>query len=284
MAVSTAMIKLTNKIFPKVVHPFNLQNEGKETYAQWQFRKGGDTIKFFLEACPADELFRGKRVLDMGCGAAGKSLYYCSLGAEKVTGVDIVAHYESEANALAEELGYRDKFEFRCASAYELPFEDGSFDTIIMNDFMEHVADPERTLKEARRLISPTGAIYINFPPYYHPFGAHLSDVINMPWVHLFFSEKMLVKAYKELVKGLPDEQERIDLRISRNEKGEEYFGYINKMTLKRFHGILNRLNITPAYYREVPLRSFLAPLAKLPVLKELFVRMAVCIIKADTP
>ena len=52
MAVSTAIIKLTNKIFPKVVHPFNLQNEGKETYAQWQFRKGGDTIKFFLFYSP----------------------------------------------------------------------------------------------------------------------------------------------------------------------------------------------------------------------------------------
>ena len=40
MAVSTAIIKFTNKIFPKVVHPFNLQNQGTETYAQWQYRKG----------------------------------------------------------------------------------------------------------------------------------------------------------------------------------------------------------------------------------------------------
>ena len=244
MAISTAMIKFTNKIFPKVVHPFNLQNQGKETYAKWQYRKGEDTIRFFLEARTAEEMFRGKQVLDMGCGAAGKSLYYCSLGAEKVTGVEIVAHYEQEANALAAELGFADRFQFVCASAFELPFPDSSFDTIIMNDFMEHVSDPARTLKEALRLIRPTGAIYINFPPYYHPTGAHLSDVINMPWVHLFFTERMLVEAYKELVKGLPDEQERLELRISKDGTGREYFGYINKMTLKKFKRILASLNI----------------------------------------
>lgn len=280
MAISTAIIKCTNRIFPKVVHPFNLQNEGSETYAQWQYRKGRDTIQFFLEARTADEMFKDKQVLDMGCGAAGKSLYYCSLGAEKVTGVEIVGHYEAEANALAKELGYEDKFEFVCASAFELPFPDSSFDTIIMNDFMEHVSDPKRTLKEALRLIKPTGAIYINFPPYYHPTGAHLSDVINMPWVHLFFTENMLVTAYKELVKGLPDEKERLELRISRDENGREYFGYINKMTLKKFKKILSDLNIKPVYWREVPLRSWMAPLAKTPGIKEMFVKMGVCIIQ----
>ena len=280
MHIATQIIKFTNKIFPKVPHPFNLQNEGRETYAQWQYRKGGDTIKFFLEACTAEEMFKDKEVLDMGCGAAGKSLYYCSLGAKHVTGVDVVEHYEAEANALAEDLGYGDAFTFICASAFTLPFGDDSFDTIIMNDFMEHVSDPERTLREALRLIRPQGAIYINFPPYYHPTGAHLSDVINMPWVHLFFTEKMLVNAYKDLVKGMPDEEERVALRISKKENGEEYFGYINKMTLKKFGGILRRVGAAPAYYREVPLRGWLAPLAKVPVLKEMFVKMGVCILK----
>ena len=280
MRIATRIIKLTNKIIPQVPHPFNLQNEGRETYAQWQYRKGGDTIKFFLEACTAEEMFRDKLVLDMGCGAAGKSLYYCSLGAKHVTGVDVVEHYEEEANALAEQLGYKDRFTFIRASAFSLPFADGSFDTIIMNDFMEHVSDPERTLQEALRLISPQGAIYINFPPYFHPTGAHLSDVINMPWVHLFFTEKMLVNAYKELVKGMPDEKERISLRISQKENGEEYFGYINKMTLKKFQGILRNLGVVPFYYREAPLRPWMAPLAKLPLLKEMFVKMGVCIIK----
>lgn len=82
------------------------------------------------------------------------------------------------------------------------------------------------------------------------------------------------------MVRGLPDEQERISLRISKDENGREYFGYINKMTLKKFRNILKRLSVTPAYYREVPLRWWLAPMAKLPGIKEMFVKMGVCILR----
>lgn len=276
---ATGIIRLTNRIFPKVVHPFNLQNDSQKTYAMWQFEKGEDTIRLFLDRYSLDDLFRDKRVLDLGCGAAGKSLYYVTQGAEKVTGVEIVSHYQAEAEALAEQLGLSDRFEFVSASALDLPFPDGSFDTVIMNDFMEHISDPEGVLRESMRLLAPGGRIFINFPPYYHPYGAHLSDVINMPWVHLFFTEHMLVDAYRDLVHGLPDEQERLDLRLAKDQNGKEYFGYINHMTLKRFGRILSALQITPEYYAEIPLRSIVRPLAKLPLTRELFVKMAVCVI-----
>ncbi|MEG1538014.1 MAG: class I SAM-dependent methyltransferase, partial [Clostridiales bacterium] len=107
----------------------------------------------------------------------------------------------------------------------------------------------------------------------------HLSDTINMPWVHLFFSEKMLITAYRQLVKDLPDTQERLSLRISVDQDGREYFSYINKMTLARFKAILTDLDIVPQYYAEIPLRSYFKPLAKCPGLKEMFVKMAVCVI-----
>lgn len=276
---ATGIIRLTNRIFPKVVHPFNLQNDSQKTYAMWQFEKGEDTIRLFLDRYSLDDLFRDKRVLDLGCGAAGKSLYYVTQGARKVTGVEIVSHYRAEAEALAEQLGLSDRFEFVSSSALDLPFPDGSFDTVIMNDFMEHISDPEGVLRESMRLLAPGGRIFINFPPYYHPYGAHLSDVINMPWVHLFFTEHMLVDAYRDLVHGLPDEQERLDLRLAKDQNGKEYFGYINHMTLKRFGRILSALQITPEYYAEIPLRSIVRPLAKLPLTRELFVKMAVCVI-----
>ena len=37
------------------------------------------------------QMFRDKEVLDMGCGAGGKSLYYASLGARMVTGVEMTS-------------------------------------------------------------------------------------------------------------------------------------------------------------------------------------------------
>lgn len=280
MGLPYQLLLKTNNWFPKIVHPFNLQNDGEKTYAMWQYEKGLDTIKLYLDRYTTDDMFAGKDVLDMGCAAAGKSLYYVSLGAKHVTGVDIVEHYRAEAEGMAEKLGFSDRFTFVIGSAYEMPFDDRSFDTVIMNDFMEHVDNPSAAIKEAMRLVRPGGRIFINFPPYYHPTGAHLSDAIYIPWVQLFYSDSALIKAYKELIRGVPDEAERLALRFYTDENGVERIGYINKMTLKKFKGILRELSIVPQYYREVPLRRYFALLAKIPGIKELFVKMAVCVIE----
>ena len=280
MKLRTKILLALNKLFKAPVHPFNLQNEGVKSYAMWQFEKGAQTIAFYTKRYSQAEMFQGKTVVDIGCGAAGKSLYYASCGAEKVIGVEILEKYRAEAEKLAADLNLADKFEFVCADAARLPFEEGSIDTIIMNDAMEHVDNPEAVLTECLRVIKKGGRIFINFPPYYHPTGAHLSDAIFIPWVHMFFSEDVLIESYKQLAKNYPDGDERIEFRISENADGKEYFSYINHMTIKRYKKILKKLGITPAYYKEEPLRSIVAPLAKLPLFKEMFVKMAVSVIE----
>lgn len=280
MRISVSICKALNKLFPLPVHPFNLQNEGIKTYAEWQYEKGEETIKFYLEKTTLEEMFKDKVVLDIGCGAGGKTLYYASEGAEKVYGIEIVEYYEEEANALAKKKGLEDKFQFVLGDAANIPFEDGFFDTIIMNDAMEHVDEPLKVLNECYRVLKKGGKLYVNFPPYYHPFGAHLSDAIGFPWVHVFFSDETLIKVYKDLVKDLPDGMKRINFRISKDENGKEYFSYINRMTIKRFNNILKETKFNVSYYREVPLRDFLAPLAKMPGFKEGFVKMVVAILE----
>ncbi len=279
--MSVKLLKAINKLFPLPVHPFNLQNDGITTYAKWQYEKGIDTIKFYLESpfiYSPEDMFLGKSVLDIGCGASGKTMYYGKCGAAKITGMDIVASYEKESNDLAEELGLSDKFTFVFGDAAKTDFPDETFDVIIMNDAMEHVANPEGVLAEAYRILKKGGRLYVNFPPYNHPTGAHLSDVIGIPWVHLFFTEKTLINAYKDLVSEKKDGEDRIKFRISKDNDGKEYFSYINKMTLRRFKKIKENTPFKAIYYKEVPLRKFLTPFAKMPILKELFVKMAVCI------
>lgn len=278
----TKLLLAVNRLFPLPVHPFNLQNEGKKSYAMWQYERGENTIAFYRERYTTEEMFRGKTVLDVGCGAAGKTMYYASQGVEKIVGMDIVAHYKDEAEALARELGFADKFEFVVGDAAQTGFPDNTFDTIIMNDAMEHVDRPDLVLAEVRRVLKPGGRLYVNFPPINHPFGAHLSDLIGMPWVHLFFSEDTLIAAYKELCKTVPDGVDRIAFRISKNEQGKEYFSYINHMTIKRFDGLRANAGMKQVYYREVPLRGFLTPLAKCPGLKECFVKMVVCVFEKE--
>ena len=43
MSAKNVLLSL-NKLFPLPVHPFNLQNEGKMSYAEWQFLKGAEQI------------------------------------------------------------------------------------------------------------------------------------------------------------------------------------------------------------------------------------------------
>ncbi len=278
MRLATNILLKLNKCFNAPVHPFNLQNNGVMSYAKWQYEKGADTIKFYLDFCDKDDMFFGKTVVDIGCGAGGKSLFYASCRAKEVIGVEILEKYEAEATSLANELGLSDKFRFITADAASLPFDTDSIDTIIMNDAMEHVAKPDEVLSECLRVLKKGGRLFVNFPPINHPFGAHLSDLIYIPWVHLFFSEKTLIEAYKILCKNVPDGDERIKFRISERENGEEYFSYINHMSIKRFNRILTDKKVIPAYIKHIPLRGFLKPLSRLPLLKECFVKMVVCV------
>lgn len=260
------------------VHPFNLANEKNIPYSRWQYEKGIDTIKLYLDFTDIDTMFKDKDVLDIGCGAAGKSLYYASCGAKKVTGIEIVERYKTEALDLARDLNLEDKFEFVGGDASAMPFEDNTFDTVIMNDAMEHVDDPVGVLEEVRRVLKVGGRLYVNFPPYYHPYGAHLSDVMGTPWVQLFFSEQTLAAVYRDLVKDLPDGQTRIDFRIGQDENGKDYFKYINHMTLKRFEKIKKDQSMKIIYEKDVPLRKYFSLFAKIPGMKEAFIKMKVCV------
>ena len=161
---------------------------------------------------------------------------------------------------MAEEKNLSDRAEFLTADATALPFPDDYFDVIIANDVMEHVAQPEAVLREAYRVLKPGGRFFTNFPPYYHPYGAHLSDVIGIPWVHAFFSEPVLIEAYRELVKNLPDAEMRLRLRLGDPETNRTRITYINRMTIKRFRQIVEASPFKIAHWRLVPLRASRAP------------------------
>ena len=270
------MLLCLNRLFKRPPHPFNMQLEGEKTYAEWQFENGGRTVAFYLGRYTLDGMFAGKRVLDVGCGAGGKSLYYASIGAERVTGLDIVERYEKESAELAKKLNLSDKFGFVLGDAARMPFGEASFDTIIANDALEHVGEPAAVLSECMRVLAPGGRLYVNFPPYNHPYGAHLSDLIGIPWVHVFFGEKSLIKGYKKLAADLPDGEKRIKLRISKRPDGGEYFSYINKMTVKKFKKLVAGLGLDMEYYKE-------ERFVKVPVFREYLTRMVVCVIKKES-
>ncbi len=276
------LLKFINRFFSPPEHPFNLETGGSISYAEWQYRWGERTLDCYRGYADPAAIIRNHRVLDVGCGAGGKTCYYAELGAAHVWGIDISPDNLERAEAFVSEKNLTDHCTFVRADAADMPFSDEEFDVIIMNDTFEHLQRPGLTLEECRRVLRPGGRLYVNFPPYYHPYGAHLTDVIGIPWVHLFFSTRVLVEAYRELASGKPDAKRRLRLRLG-DDARETDLVYINRMTIRKFHSILADAPFELLHYDEDPLRPFLWPLARTPILKECFVRMVTAVLARDT-
>ena len=58
------------------------------------------------------------------------------------------------------------------ADAHDVPLPDASFDTVICNAVLEHVADPHRVVSEIYRLLKPGGQVYAEVPFlwFYHGY------------------------------------------------------------------------------------------------------------------
>lgn len=112
----------------------------------------------------SSELFRGipvgpaDRVVDVGCGDGGNSLFCARLGAH-ITVIDI----DDEAIAaieprLAEAAPQR--YAVHVSNAHPLPLADGSASRVICTEVLEHVDDPDQVLAELARIGEP-GALYL---------------------------------------------------------------------------------------------------------------------------
>jgi len=59
------------------------------------------------------------------------------------------------------------------AVSERLPFADGVFDLVLLNEVIEHVADDAATLREACRVVKPGGHVVIYAPNRLYPFETH---------------------------------------------------------------------------------------------------------------
>ncbi len=104
--------------------------------------------------------FKGKRVIDVGCGGGLLSEGMAALGAE-VTGIDLSEKALGVARLHLFESGH--KIDYRLISAEAMAEEaPASFDHVTCLEMLEHVPDPASTVAACAKLVRPGGQVFLS--------------------------------------------------------------------------------------------------------------------------
>lgn len=101
------------------------------------------------------------RILDIGCGS-GYLGWLLQKKSKQYIGMDFVDERKVKG------------FTFLRTDALNVPLKDGSFDIIVCNHVIEHVANQKRLLEEISRLLKKDGICYMTCPNRLWPMEPHL--------------------------------------------------------------------------------------------------------------
>jgi SAM-dependent methyltransferase len=132
------------------------------------------TRQFIPPLLDAAEVSPKMSILDVGCGPGYVSAAAAERGA-KPTGLD----FSKEMVAIAQRMF--PLIEFKEGDAQNLPFADASFDRVLANFALLHLADPERACAEARRVLKAGGKFGFTIwaPPSESPYAKIIDDAIQ---------------------------------------------------------------------------------------------------------
>ena len=124
------------------------------------------------------------KVLDIGTGA-GYIAHHIGKTAKEMTSVDVV-----------DQRRIKHGYKFVPVKDEALPFDDETFDVVISNHVIEHVADHQQHIDEVLRVLTPGGLIYFATPNRYWLFDPHY-EVPFINWL-----PRKLAGKYLRAVKG----------------------------------------------------------------------------------
>lgn len=105
-------------------------------------------------------------VLDLGCGPGTITLGLAeAVFPGQVTGLDRDEESIRHAERLAWGLEMMN-VSFQVGDAYEIPFEDETFDVVFAHALFEHLSRPEQALREIHRVLKPGGVIGLCSPDW----------------------------------------------------------------------------------------------------------------------
>jgi phosphoethanolamine N-methyltransferase len=99
----------------------------------------------------------GKRVLDIGCGTGGATLFIAERFGADILGVDVEAGVVAKAEKAAADRGLGGRARFETIAPGPLPFAGNSFDVVFSKDAIVHIEDKLALAREIYRVLKPGG-------------------------------------------------------------------------------------------------------------------------------
>jgi SAM-dependent methyltransferase len=109
------------------------------------------------------ELRSGDRLLDIGCGGGTHAVRAVERVAQAV-GLDYAPGALQMAQRIAAERGSPGLIFLQASAEASLPFDDGTFDIVLLLDVIEHLHNRVSPLKEIRRVLQPEGRLLLSAP------------------------------------------------------------------------------------------------------------------------
>ena len=117
--------------------------------------------------------FHGRKFLEVGCGDGGCGAAFYHAGCDVVM-MDIDGRLVEIAESLNREENVASKTYVGDVLDETSPiYGEGPFDIVMFRDVMEHIERPNEALEIVCRHLNKNGLIFVAFPPYYSPYGAH---------------------------------------------------------------------------------------------------------------
>ena len=135
-------------------------------------------------AASTDELIRlgpitaADRVLDAGCGIGGTSRRVASLTGASVTGLDITPEAMEAAIAINAATGMNDLVNIHLGTSTAMPFDDGSFDVVLVQHCAMQIEAKADLVAQCRRVLRKGGRLL--FHDWF--LGGNQPVIFPVPW------------------------------------------------------------------------------------------------------
>jgi ubiquinone/menaquinone biosynthesis C-methylase UbiE len=228
----------------KLMLPPTQRTVDYKAYDDWRDTSLSNSFNTFSNAW-----IKEKCVLDFGCGDGQLSLFLAEKkNPARVVGVDISepAIARAKTSLVETKIPEGVKIDFVLGTTDGLPVPEDSIDTLLAFDCLEHIMSPAEILCDWYRVLRPGGRCLIEWFPYKGPWGPHMEALIPVPWAHVLFGERAMLRA-AEAIYDLPEFMPRHwDLDENGEKKPNKWRawssfaeqGFINKLGLRDFKNI----------------------------------------------